>query len=168
MCSSLGAQVFSDNAQRPSGLQQFNDVLMKNNYTEKAVSNELKSGDVKLNQLWIRAVRPSMTEVNTILARIESLCETTSEQTPVKPKWTDVVTGKHKRVANVRRENVYRIPVISNQYELPCSSEVHETQVFNSAKNQEVRKHYKKQTSSKKKHRILIIGDSHGRNVHLR
>jgi hypothetical protein len=59
-CSSLGAEVFSDNARR---LQQFNDVLIKNNYTEKGMSNELnelKSDDVNLNQLLIRALRPSM------------------------------------------------------------------------------------------------------------
>jgi hypothetical protein len=67
------------------------------------------------------------------------------------------VTGRHKRAA--RRENVYRIPVINNRYELPCNSEVCETQVFNSAENHEVRKHHQK----KKKHRILIIGDNHGR-----
>jgi hypothetical protein len=40
-CSSLGAQVFIYNARRPSGLQQCKDVLKKNNYTEKGVSNEL-------------------------------------------------------------------------------------------------------------------------------
>jgi hypothetical protein len=64
-----------------------------------------------------------MKEVITILAKIESLCETVSEQISIEPKWTDVVTGKHKRVADVRQENIYRIPVINNWYELPCSSE---------------------------------------------
>jgi hypothetical protein len=98
------------------------------------------------------------------LAKIECLCENVSEQTSVEPKWADVVTGRHKRAASDRRENIYRIPVINNRYELPCSSEVCETQVFNSAENHEVRKHHKKQTSSKKKkHKILIIWDSHGR-----
>ncbi|PNF34016.1 hypothetical protein B7P43_G03479 [Cryptotermes secundus] len=46
----------------------------------------------------------------------ESSCETVSEQTSIEPKWTDVITGKHKRIANDRRENIYRIPVINNRY----------------------------------------------------
>jgi hypothetical protein len=146
-------------------------MFKKNNYTQNGVSNELKelkSDVAELSQLLQRAVRQSMkefisTEVNTILAKIESLCETVSEQTSIKPKWTDVVTGRHMRAANDRRENIYRIPIINNRYELPCNSEVCETLVFNSAKNHEVRKHHKKQTSKKKKHKILIIRDSHGR-----
>jgi hypothetical protein len=61
------------------------------------------------------------TEDNTILAKIGSLCETVSEQTSIEPKWTDVVTGKHKRIVNGRRENIYRIPVINNRYKLLCN-----------------------------------------------
>jgi hypothetical protein len=102
-------------------------------------------------------------EVNNILAKIRSLCETAGEQTSIKPKWTDIVTGRHKKIVN-KQENTYRIPVINNRYELPCNSEVCETQVLNSAKKQIITKHDEKQTSlKKKKHKILIVGDSHGR-----
>jgi hypothetical protein len=59
------------------------------------------------------------------------------EQTSFELKWADVVTGRHKRAANDRRENIYRIPVINNRYELPCSSEVCKTRIFNSAENEE-------------------------------
>jgi hypothetical protein len=52
------------------------------------------------------------TEVNIILAKIESLYETTSKETSIEPKWTEIVTGRHKRDTNGRHKNIYRIPVI--------------------------------------------------------
>jgi hypothetical protein len=81
-----------------------------------------------------------------------------------KPRWTEVVNRRHKRANSGKHDNIYRISVIKNRYKLPCDIKVNESQIFNSAGNQEIRKPYKKQTSPKKKrHRIVIIGDSHGR-----
>jgi hypothetical protein len=164
---SPSVHVCSDDVRRSSGLQQLNDVK-KNNHTQNGVNNELKglkSYIVELNQHLKQAVRQSMKEViaievNTILTKIESLCEIVNDQTQSEPKWTDIVTGRQKRNANSRHENIYRIPVINNRYEFPCSSDVSKTQ----AEKKIVRKHYGKLTSAKKKkHRILIIGDSCGR-----
>jgi hypothetical protein len=78
--------------------------------------NKLKS-DVKLNLVLKRAVRQSVKEVisievNNILAKIESLYETVGEQTSIKPKWTDIVTGRQKIIVN-RQENTYRIPIMN-------------------------------------------------------
>jgi hypothetical protein len=74
------------------------------------------------------------------------------------------MTRTHKRNNNDRGDNNYRIPVIKNRYKLPRDIEVNETETFDSPENQEIMKHYKKQASSRKKrHRIVIIGDSHGR-----
>jgi hypothetical protein len=115
--------------QRSSGLRQLNDVLKKDNHTQKGMSNELKElkcDIAELNQLLKQAVRQSvkeviLTEVNAILAKIESSYETTSEQMSIEPKWTEVVTGRHKRDTNGRCENIYRIPVIKIDTSYPVT-----------------------------------------------
>jgi hypothetical protein len=56
----------SGNVQKPSGLQQLNDVAEKSNHIQDDVSNELKglkSYTVNLNQLLKQAVRQPMKEV---------------------------------------------------------------------------------------------------------
>jgi hypothetical protein len=40
------------------------------------------------------------TEVNIILAKIERLCEIASDQAPMDPRWTEIVTRKHKMQLN--------------------------------------------------------------------
>jgi hypothetical protein len=73
-----------------------------------------------------------------------------------------MVVGKHKKFAYRRQENTYLILVIKNLCELPCVSD--EMLICKSTGNQEVGRHRKKKTSSKRrKHKFIIIGDSHGR-----
>jgi hypothetical protein len=89
--------------------------------TKKDVSSELKdlkSDVAEFNQLLKKAKRQSvkeviLTEVNTISAKIKSLCETVSEHTSNEAKWSDVA-GKHKNVAYGIQEKIYPIPVIKN------------------------------------------------------
>jgi hypothetical protein len=114
--------------------------------------------------LWEVPTEVISTEVNIILTKIESLYETGSEQTSVEPRWTEVITRRHKKSNSDRRDNIYRLPVITNRYKLSCDIEANETQTFSSVGNQIIIKPNKKQASSrKKKHKIVIIGDSHGR-----
>jgi hypothetical protein len=83
---------------------------------------------------------------------------------PMETKWAEIVTRRHKGNNSDRGDNIYRIPVIKNRYKLPCDIEVNETQILNSTGNQESKKPYKTLASlRKKRHRIVIIGDSHGR-----
>jgi hypothetical protein len=83
---------------------------------------------------------------------------------PMETKWTKIVTRRHKRNKSDRGDNIYRIPVIKNHYKLPCDIEVNESQILNSTGNQESKKPYTTQASlRKKRHKIVIIGDSHGR-----
>jgi hypothetical protein len=137
------------------------------------VSNELKgikSYIVKLNQRLKQAIRQSMKEViemevNTILTKMESLCEIVNDQTSSESKWTDTVTRRQKRTASSRHKNIYSIPVINNRYKLPFSNDVSKIQALNSAKKANNKKYNGKLSSEKKKkHRILIISDSHGRD----
>jgi gamma-glutamyl phosphate reductase len=133
---------------------------------------DLKSDVAELNQLLKRAERQSvkevlLMEVNTVSAKIKSLCETVSEQTSNEAKWSDVVAGKHKKVAYGRQEKIYPIPVIKNCYELLCSIDVCEILVCKSTGNQEVGKHCKKKISSKRrKHKIIIMGTVTEETVH--
>jgi hypothetical protein len=129
--------------QRPSGLHQLNDVLNKDSHAQKDRNNkikELKSDITELNHLLKYAIRQSVkevisTEVNTILAKIESLYEDASEQALTEPSWTEAVTRRHKRNNSDRCDNIYRIPVITNRYKLSCDIEANETRTFSSAGN---------------------------------
>jgi hypothetical protein len=59
-CNLKCAHVFNSDVQRSSGLWQLNDVLKKDNHTQKGMSNELKkleSDIAELNQLLKQAVR---------------------------------------------------------------------------------------------------------------
>jgi hypothetical protein len=172
VCCSLCANASSSEVWRPSGLHQLNDVSNKDKHIQKDRSDkikELKSDIAELNHLLKHVGRQSVkviisTEVNTILAKIESLYEIANEQTSVEPRWTEVITWRHKRSNSDRRDNFYRIPFIKNRYKLSCDIEANETQTFSSDGNQKIMKPYKKQASSRKKrHKIIIIGDSHGR-----
>jgi hypothetical protein len=76
-----------------------------------------------------------------------------------------IVTRRQKRTASSRHENIYSIPVINNRYDLPFSNGVSKIQALNSTEKQIIRKYNGKLASAKKKkHRILIIRDSHGRD----
>jgi hypothetical protein len=80
------------------------------------------------------------------------------------PMWPDAGVSRQKRVTYGKRQNISRIPVVKNCSNLPCNSIACETSSSNLTGNQEVGKQSKKQTSAKKtNHKILIIGDSHGR-----
>jgi hypothetical protein len=172
LCYALCANASSSELRRSTGFHQFNYVLNKHNHIQKDKSDkikELKSDIAELNHLLKYTIRQSVKEVispeiNTILAEIDSLYEITSEQMPMETKWTEIVTRRHKRNNSDRADNIYRIQVIKNRYKLPCDIEVNETQILNSTGNQESKKPYKTQASlRKKRHRIVIIGDSDGR-----
>ncbi|PNF23918.1 hypothetical protein B7P43_G12843 [Cryptotermes secundus] len=154
--------------------RSFNDNVRieKFNHRQDDVSNELKgvkSYMMNLNQRLKQAVGQPMEEViemevNTILTKIESLCEIMNDQTYSESKWTNIKTKKQKGTTNNRHENIYNIPVINNRYELQVSKDASKIQTLNSAKNKMTRNYNTKVIPTKKKtHRILIIGDSHGR-----
>jgi proline dehydrogenase len=96
VCRALSANASSSEVRRPSGLHQLNDVLNKDNHTQKDRSDkikELKSDIAELNHLLKHDVRQSVkefisTEVNITLAKIESLYENASEQALIEPRWT--------------------------------------------------------------------------------
>jgi hypothetical protein len=97
-----------------------------------------------------------------VLENTHNISEIVSEQTSINPTWPVVEASRRK--AHGRRENIYRIPVVKNRYKLSCNSDAFDTPGSNLTGNQEVGKQCKKQTLSKKtKHKVLIIGDSHGR-----
>jgi TolA-binding protein len=121
VCCSLCANASSSEVQRPSGSHQLNDVSNKDNHIPKDRSDqikELKSDISELNHLLKHVERQSVkevisTEVNIILAKIESLYEIASEQMSIELRWTEGMTRRHKRSNSDRRDNIYRIPVIT-------------------------------------------------------
>jgi hypothetical protein len=93
-----------------------------------------------------------------ILENSQHSCEIISEQSQIASSWSDMVMTRQKGVANAKWQNPSRILVAKTSSNLPCNRDACETG------NKEVGKQSKKQTSGKKmKHKILIIGDSHGR-----
>jgi hypothetical protein len=72
--------------------------------------------------------------------------------------------SRQRRGAYGRREITYRMPVEKDCSNLPSNSAASEISSSNKTGNQIVGKQSQKLTSRKKiKHKILIIGDSHGR-----
>jgi hypothetical protein len=99
-----------------------------------------------------------------VLENSQHSCEIISRQPPIKSSWSDAVMSRQKKVAYGKQQNISRIPVIKNCSNLPCNGDACETSSSNLTGNQEVGKQSKKQISAKKmKHKILIIGDCHGR-----
>jgi hypothetical protein len=162
----------SSDKRRFSGLQQLHGDSKNDNLTCKGRNDqleELKCDMAELILLLKQAIRQSVKEVisieiNIISAKIESLCKTVNEQSLIEPRWSEVASGRYKRNYSDTYNNTYRIPVIINRYELPSGIEVNETQISNLTGKQEIRKTRIKQIlSKKKKHKIVIIGDSYGR-----
>jgi hypothetical protein len=99
-----------------------------------------------------------------VLENPQHTFEIVSEQPLTIPTWPYAGMSRQKRVAYGKRQSISRIPVVKNCSNLPCNSIACETSSSNLTGKQEVGKQSKKQTSAKKKnHKILIIGDSHGR-----
>jgi hypothetical protein len=127
LCYALCANASSSELRRFTGLHQLNDVLNKDNHIQKDKSDkikELKSDIAELNHLLKYTIRQSVkdvisTEINTILAEIDSLWKITSEQMPMETKWTEIVTRRHKRNNSDRGDNIYSDRG-DNIYRIPC------------------------------------------------
>jgi predicted phosphodiesterase len=75
-----------------------------------------------------------------------------------------MMMSRQRRGAYGRQQITNRMPVVEDCSNLPSNSDAGETSSSNKTGNQIVGKQSQKVTSRKKmKHRILIIGDSHGR-----
>jgi hypothetical protein len=131
---------------------------------------DLKCDMVELNQTLKTAERKTVKEAllaegDILSVKVASLHGIIGKQTVNDTKWSDVVDGKHKKLSYTSHVNTYPIPVIKYHYKPPGKSGGCEILVNKSMGVRKLEKQCKKKiTSDKKKHKIIITGDSHTRD----
>jgi hypothetical protein len=142
--------------------------------TDDKVNNsilDLQRDLIELDQLGRSAVRRSVKEIiimemDTILAKINSLKELKLVNKGGEGKWTEVVS-RGKKSPQIKQANIFQLPEINNRYGILTSKsgcdEKNEKKVNSVTKREEGRNTITE--CKKKKHRIILLGDSHARGI---
>jgi hypothetical protein len=135
------------------------------------VNNSHQRDLIELDHLGKSAVRRSVKEIilmemDTILAKINSLKELLLVNNDEEGIWTEVVS-RGTKLPQIKQANIFQLPEINNRYRILTSKagcdEKNEKKVNSVTKREEGRNTMKK--CKKKKHRIIILGDSHARGI---
>jgi hypothetical protein len=110
-------------------------------------------------------------DIELILAKTESLKNICKEQFETKVSWTKVAKMKHKKYTCNEHRVEDAFPVISNYYNLLYNDSKSEDttvstdrlRVINPKHGTKDTMKYKRKVMEKKHHKVVILGDSHGR-----
>jgi hypothetical protein len=99
-----------------------------------------------------------------VLKNPQHVNEKLGERPQNKSSWADMVRSRQKRVVYGKWQNRSGVPVAKNCSSLSCNSDACDCLSPNKTGKQAESKQSKKLTSAKMaKHKIVIIGDNHGR-----